>query len=103
MIIVFRDRATCDACLQDLTVTDGGVWLYQAPRYDEAGNYIGMKPTNLYQPLVGADGRCAISHGFSEDDIVQMATYWASEIKSGMVEFHESLPPDWAYPNLEET
>ena len=99
MIVVFKDRATCDACLAGITVTDGGVWLFQGPRYGTDGEYLGMNPTNLYTPLTGADGRCAMCHPFSEDDVVQMATFWASEVKSGAVEFHDCMPADWKYPD----
>ena len=101
MIVVFKDRSTCDACLAGITVTDGGVWLFQGPRYGTDGEYLGMNPVNLYQPLVGADGRCAMCHPFSEDDLCQMAVYWESEVKSGAVEFHDALPKDWVYPVME--
>lgn len=101
MIVVFANRTVCDACLAGLTVTDGGVWLFQGPVYDEKGVYTGMNKDNIYQPLVGADGRCAMCHAFSEDDAVQMTTYWKTEVGKGDVEFHDEMPADWKYPKGE--
>lgn len=109
MIVLFKDRETFDACvgtqtpqgLDGLVVLDTGLWLYQAPQYQD-GQYTGMHPVNLTSPAVADDGRCAICHPFSEGELQQMAVLWQTEIDAGDTEFHDTLPEDWKWEEIEE-
>jgi len=102
VIVTFANRETFNSCvgqmtpqgLDGLVVLDSGLWLYQSPQYQD-GEYTGMHPVNLTSPAVADDGRCAVCHPFSEEEIEQMSSYWADEIASGAVEFHDALPDGW--------
>lgn len=98
---VFKDIATASACFQEVGVTPGGVWLWQSPAFDDNGNLTGLEAFNKYTPLVGADGRCAMMHSFSEEDEIFMECQWLPGISAGTVKRLEALPNDWVYPKGE--
>lgn len=88
MIVIFKDKALFDQIAEEVTVTESGVWTYQGDRYVK----------NAYQPCMGADGRCAMCHNFSEEDEAFLRTYC-----EGLdVQFLEgdALPGDWVYPEV---
>lgn len=85
MIVVFADKATADAQLRNISETPGGVWVYVNP--DNQGNDV--------KYAMGMDGRCAIAHEFSAEDIA----YLMERLKSiSGVQLLDTLPSDWEYP-----
>lgn len=97
---VFSDLATMSQRLNEGGVTPvGGVWLWQGPVFDESGILVGLEAENLYHPLTGADGRCAMMHPFCEEDDIFIEALCADLIVSGKVQKLDALPPDWKYPD----
>ena len=49
--------------------------------------------TALGQPLIATDGRCAVCHSFTEDDVVYLQSFGAT--------ICEELPSDFMVPSVE--
>lgn len=96
MLVLFKDKFVYDRAVGDAVVLDSGLWLYQGPTKD------GISPINLGSPAIDATGRCAICHPFSEDELQQMAVLWEEEIGTGEIEFHDSLPENWKWAEINE-
>lgn len=92
MLVLFKDKFVYDRAVNEAIVLDSGLWLYQGPGGKD------LSPINLGSPAIGADGRCAICHPFSEGELQQMAVLWDEEIQTGDIEFHDELPEDWKWP-----
>lgn len=84
MVLVFRDKASFDAIKADIVCTpdiDGGVG-----------------PVALGEPTVAADGRCVVSHPWSEVDGDWLAAYTSGA--NPAVQILDALPSDWAWPEV---
>lgn len=58
----------------------------------------------LGDPAVGADGRCAIAHPFSEADIAAIKAVsdaWVAEHGGSVTYLDSGLPDDWQWPEME--
>jgi hypothetical protein len=84
MVLVFTNRASYDAIKADIVATP-----------DIEG---GIGPVLFGQPLVGADGRCAISHPWSEVDGDWLTAYTSGE--NPPMQILTKLPTDWQFPKL---
>lgn len=86
MIVMFKTKALFDQIAEEIVVTESGIYTYQGVRFDR----------NLYSPCMGADGRCAMCHAFSEEDEAFLRTY-CEGFDVVFVE-GDKLPSDWQYP-----
>ena len=93
-VIVFQTKALADQICQEIATTpgiEGGigpVWVWYDPD----------TPENDVQYAIGADGRCAISHPWSEIDRDWLEAYMDEWIQVGQVQILDALPDDWKYP-----
>lgn len=91
MVVVFPTKAKAKELLKEIAVTPFGAVILWAGEsnpafaFDATESIVGM--------LEGADGRCAVSHPFGEDDAEWLRIYLA-----GQAEVLDGLPGDWVYP-----
>jgi hypothetical protein len=93
MIIVFQTKALADEILKEICCTpnlEGGIGPVILWWLPENG-------VNRVAYCEGADGRCLISHPFSEVDRDWFEAYMAEWITAGTVKILDAIPDNWAY------
>ena len=104
MIIIFPGKEIADEMLLDLAATpNDSVWVWYDPdriyqKWNEDTEVYETKQCpNAISYNLADDGRCAIAHPFSPDDIDWLQNYWDDGVggyESGVL-FVDSLPDDW--------
>lgn len=90
-VILFASRQIADDVMYHIARTpdlEGGVgktWLWFDP----------SRPENSVQVNEGADGRCLVSHPWSETDIDWLATKMQTWMDRGEASVMDGMPADW--------